>query len=103
MKKILIVIMMLALLMVGCSKEEDPLIGSWLDESSGIMVTFEEDGVCSFSGIYGEYTADETQITMVVDGDEDIYNYAILNDVLELSVPGVDDFEVYFNKIKKNN
>lgn len=102
MKKILILVMLLALFMVGCA-EEDPLIGSWLDESSGIMITFEEDGVCSFRGITGEYTVDETQIIMTVDGNEDIYNYAILNDVLELSVPGVDDFEVYFNKIKKNN
>jgi len=102
MKKILILVFVFALFMVGCS-EEDPLIGSWFDESSGQMITFEEDGTCSFAGTTVEYKADETQLTLIVDDEEQVMNYVIEHDELVLSFPDLDDFELYFKKIIKNN
>jgi len=102
MKKLLILVFVFALFMVGCS-EEDPLIGSWFDESSGQMITFEEDGTCLFGVNTVEYKVDETQLTLILDDEEEVMNYVIEGDVLELSFPDLDDFELYFKKIKKNN
>ena len=92
--------MMVVILLVGCS--ENPLEGSWFDESTGQMITFEGDEV-SFGGQTHSYKVEDTTIIMDVNGVEEVYNFAIEDDVLELSFPDIDDFELYFTKIKRPN
>lgn len=99
MKKVLLIIMVVMLL-VGCS--ENPLEGSWFDETTGQMMTF-EGKECSFSGETHPYKVKDETIIMTVDGEEQIYNFKIEDDILEISFPDLDDFELYFKKIKRPN
>jgi len=103
MKKILIVVLVLALLMVGCSSEVDPLLGSWYDESTGQMITFEDDGTLSFGGVKADYIVEENLITMTVGDNEDVLEFTIEGDSLELKFPDADDYELYFTKVQKAN
>lgn len=100
MKKLLLVLL-LGILLVSCA-DKNPLLGSWFDESSGQMITFEKDS-CTFTGQVYDYRLEENKIIMAVDGEEQVYQYAIEDDVLEISFPDIDDFELYFKKVKKNN
>lgn len=97
MKKILIVFL-LVLLLVGCAK--DPLIGQWYDESSGQMLTFEEDNKVSFGVATMDYRIEENLLIFINDGEEETMQFMIEDDVLELSFPDIDDFELYFTRIK---
>lgn len=99
MKKILVVLLCVLFLM-GCS--ENPLEGSWYDESSSQMITF-EGKECSFGGFTYDYRVEDELIIMTVDGEEETYQFHIEDDVLELSFPDIDDFELYFKKVKKSN
>lgn len=100
MKKILL-IFVFALLLVGCSK--DPLEGSWFDETTNQMITFEDGNKASFSGQDVDYRVDEDQLIFIVDGEEQVMIFDIEDNILELSFPDLDDFELYFKKIIKNN
>lgn len=103
MRKILIVVLVLALFMVACSSEEDPLLGSWYDESTSQMVTFEDNGILSFAGVKAGYVVEDNEIIMTVGDNVDVLEFNIEGDVLVLKFPDADDFEVYYTKIKRNN
>lgn len=96
MKKILL-IFVFALLLIGC--EKDPLEGSWYDETTDQTITFEDGNKVSFSGQNLEYRLDENKLIMIVDGEEQTMQFEIQDNVLELSFPDLDDFELYFTKV----
>lgn len=102
MKKILLLWLVLALLLVACEKEAT-IVGSWYDETVGMSMVFDEGGVGSFSEASGvqsfEYVIEGETLKIMIDGQEDIMVYKIEGDQLELSFPDIDDFELLFTRV----
>lgn len=96
MKKI-IVLLLVALLLVGCADKE--IVGRWYEEATGSFLLFNEDGTCEFSTYVVEYEAEDGVLIMYVDGEEQTYNYEIEGDHLDLTIPGIDDFEMHFDRL----
>jgi len=97
MKKILVILLM-ALMLVACSS--DPLVGQWYDESSGQMLTFDDDNTVTFGVATMDYRIEDDLLIFVSGDTEDVMQFKIEDDILELSFPDIDDFELYFKKIK---
>ncbi|MCH4886894.1 lipocalin-like domain-containing protein [Acidaminobacter sp. JC074] len=93
MKKVLL-IMMVVILLVGCS--ENPLEGSWKEDTAGIEMIFEGDE-CSFVGQTHPYRIEDDKIIMTVDGIEQVYYYQFDEDILVISIPELNEV-LYFNK-----
>lgn len=104
MKKLFLILAIIAIFaFVGCEKEPT-IVGSWYDETSGMALVFSEDGVGSFTqaGAIASftYTLEEGTISMDIDGDVDVMSYSIEGDQLELSFPDIDDFELIFTRVE---
>jgi major membrane immunogen (membrane-anchored lipoprotein) len=95
MKKI-ILIMIFALLLVACSG--DDIVGTWVDEATGMEIVFDDDGNCSFQSVSIKYETEDGLLIMIFDDEEQEMAYEIEGEELTLSFPDLDDFEVTYHR-----
>ena len=102
---VLISMFFLSILLVGCS-DKDPLLGTWEEPSSGIMIEFKEDltlvmgrGGVSYSMDYEKQDPDIILFKGSVDGSipDQRMTYKVEDDHLILSIDGIDTI---FNRKK---
>lgn len=97
--KLMVILVLAMVLLVGCST--DDLIGTWMDDSTGQTLTFNEDNSCSFGQIEVSYEVDEDTLNLLFEDGAQSMNYTIDEDVLVLSFPDLDDFELIYSRVSK--
>ena len=105
-KKLLIITLLIfSIALVGCD-EKDPLLGTWEEPSSGIMIEFKDDGTLvmgrggvSYSMDYEKQDPDIILFKGSVDGSipDQRMTYKVEDDHLILSIDGID---TVFNRKK---
>lgn len=101
----ILTLFILSMLLVGCD-DRDPLLGTWEEPSSGIMIEFKEDGTLimgrgtiSYSMKYEKQDPDIILFKGSVDGSipDQRMTYKVEDDHLILSIDGIDTI---FNRKK---
>ncbi len=103
-KKILISLILCMCMLVGCNSNTNPIKGHWIKDCSGyVHVYFNDDEYNSVKIVKmmgettGTYEVKGDSLRIITKTEENIYNYKIENDVLELSDPNdPEDVEVYY-------
>lgn len=99
MKKVLLIVLCLVFViaLVGCDKET--IVGSWVDEESDLRIRFKDDDTCEFFGQTAGYRVEDDLLIMIVDGEEQIMEYVLHGDELELIFDVEEDFSLHLRRI----
>ena len=61
-------IFVIALVVVGCGKSENSIVGTWTSESGSFVYTFNEDGTGDYSGAAFTYTTVDDKLSITYNG-----------------------------------
>lgn len=100
MKKVLLIVLCLVLVLsfVSCSKEAT-IVGSWYEEGTDLRIKFKDDNTCEFFGQSVAYRVEEDSLIMTVDGQDQVMNFLIEGDNLELIFDEGEDFSIHLQRI----